>query len=91
VNTTLSTPVDQHNHTHPPSPPEVRVRVRTVSIADRAALHLGLALITWSRRDHAVIRTVVVADERTRREQALARAERERHWQLASYLNHSPR
>jgi hypothetical protein len=46
VNTVLSTSVDEHHHQHP-SP---LASVRRVSVADRVALHLGLALITWSRR-----------------------------------------
>ena len=47
MNTTLSTSVDTHHQYHPPQPV---ARVRRVRLADRVALHLGLALITWSRR-----------------------------------------
>jgi hypothetical protein len=49
VNTVLSTPVDQQ-HQHPPQPPQHEVTVRRVGLPDRIALHVGLALITWSRR-----------------------------------------
>ena len=56
--------------------------VRRVSLADRAALHLGLALIRWGRQP-------LELESRERRashaEQRLARLERERlaqRWQL---------
>ncbi|WP_411699144.1 hypothetical protein [Conyzicola sp.] len=42
-------------HDHPPQPvssarPAVARPARRVGLLDRAALHLGLALITWGRR-----------------------------------------
>jgi hypothetical protein len=53
VNTTLSASVDVQS-THPPqSLPVTTASKRQVSLADRVALHVGLALITWSRRSHA--------------------------------------
>ena len=62
-----------------PPQPEVQVETRPVprvSLLDRVALHVGLALITWSRR------TLATAETRERRahqyEQHLARLERER-------------
>jgi hypothetical protein len=86
VNTVQSTPVDEQNYKHPPSLERVS-SARTVTLADRAALHLGVALITWSRRSRAVA-PQSSRDELTRRRQvAAARAAREREWQLALYLS----
>ena len=69
---------------HPPQPPhhtEPRL-VRRVSLVDRSALHLGLALIRWGRRP-------LELESRERRanhaEQHFARLEREwqaERWQL---------
>jgi hypothetical protein len=87
MNTVLSTPVDEQNQTHPPSSLEHRVTVRNVTLADRAALHLGLALITWSRRPRTVAPRSASDELHTRREAAAARVERERLWQLAVYLS----
>ena len=50
----MSTEVDEKKYQHPPSPVDQRARPRRVTVADRAALHLGLALITWSRRTRVV-------------------------------------
>jgi hypothetical protein len=70
--TIMSTLLDQH-------PPQLQEQqrerdVRRVSLPDRVALHLGLALITWSRRTHR-------PESRERRasllEQHLARTARE--------------
>ena len=84
MNTVLSTRVDEQNHTHPPSSLEHRA---TVSLADRVALHLGLALVTWSRRP----RTAASQSSRDallgRSRAATARLAREREWQLALYLS----
>jgi hypothetical protein len=66
VNTVLSTRVDEHNYNHPPSPHDPGTTRHHVTVFDRAALHLGLALITWSRR------TLVVAAQPSR-EQLCAR------------------
>jgi hypothetical protein len=85
VNTTLSTRVDDQNQKHPPSPVEPVSRPRNVSLADRAALHLGLALITWSRRPRTIAPEASRVDLNTRRAAALARAARESRWQLALY------
>jgi hypothetical protein len=75
VNTTLNQPVvdttqttDHDRRDHPPDPSGVkRLSHRPVSLFDRAALHLGVALITWSRRH-----------SRITPEQARAMLERER-------------
>jgi len=73
MNTTLSRTRQEH-------PPQLEVALETqhvsrVGLVDRIALHLGLALITWSRRTHRL-------ESRERRahqyEQHLARLERER-------------
>lgn len=60
-------------HEHPPQTGE-RIQVRRVGLLDRAALHLGLALITWGRRPGAM------RSERrvTARELRLLQLERER-------------
>lgn len=74
MNTTLS----RTRHEQPPHQLEVALESRPVArvgLVDRVALHLGLALITWSRRTDNV-------ESRERRahlyEQRLARLERER-------------
>lgn len=73
MNTTLSRTRQEH-------PPQLEIILETqhvnrVGLVDRIALHLGLALITWSRRTHR-------AESRERRahqyELHLARLERER-------------
>jgi hypothetical protein len=49
MNTMLS--IDPDRRYHPPHPLATDARpTRRVGMLDRAALHLGLALITWSRR-----------------------------------------
>lgn len=74
MNTTLSTSFGRHGH--PPRPvDEERLRfARPVSTLDRAALHLGVALIAWGRRP-----LKVESRERraTRVEQHIARQNRE--------------
>ena len=74
MQTTLS--AHQQTTTHPPQPNEtVEFQVRRVGLADRLALHLGVALIAWSRRPLSY-------ETRERRalhhEMYLARLERER-------------
>lgn len=91
MNTVLSTPVDEQNHTHPPSWVDHQSNTRTVSLADRAALHVGLALITWSRRPRTVASPTSPEELHTRRQAAFARAKREREWQLALYLSQGRR
>ena len=88
MNTVLSTAPGRHGHPpHPSHPTEPRL-VRRVSLIDRAALHLGLALITWGRRP-------LQLESRERRarlaEQYLARLERERQAQRWQSLNLPPR
>lgn len=74
MNTTAPTTQGRLEHPSPPVPLEVEHTPRRVNLIDRAALHLGLALITWGRRSHPVSR-----ERRARRyEQHLARLERER-------------
>lgn len=71
---------------HPPQTSTVSVRterpVRRVGLLDRAALHLGVALVTWSRRPRrASSRTrqylAPELDQATRRELEKARREQE--------------
>jgi hypothetical protein len=91
VNTMLSTPVDGQNHAHPPSSLPTAPSGRTISLADRAALHVGLALITWSRRPRTVAPESSSDRLRARRQAAMARATREREWLIALYLSQARR
>ncbi len=79
MNTVLSTPVDEQHQPHPPSP-------RRVTLPDRVALHLGLALITWSRRPHAAV-VVREHNPRAREERERYLREREEKWRLAMYVS----
>lgn len=87
MNTALSTPVDEQNYKHPPSPFEHRSSVRNISLLDRVALHLGLALITWSRRPRTVAPEPTEDDLWLRNERARERAAREALWLRALYLS----
>ena len=82
MNTVLSTRVDEQNVKHLPHQTHT---VRRVGLADRVALHLGLALVTWSRRPRTLAPTRQ-RDERLVRRNELARAERERQWTLLLQL-----
>jgi hypothetical protein len=72
MNTTLAT--RELHPDHPPLAPTEPRQVRRVGLADRIALRVGIALITWSRRPLAL-----ESRERraTRVEQHLARLARE--------------
>jgi hypothetical protein len=64
-------------HEHPPQPVEPSIQqVRRVGPLDRAALHLGLALVKWGRRptkpDRPAYRWEI---EQARREMERVRAE----------------
>jgi hypothetical protein len=85
MNTVLSTPVDEQNHTHPPSRAGLSA-VRRVGLADRVALHLGLALITWSRRPRTVAPGPTRDDLRALHARAVERADRERQAERAVRL-----
>jgi hypothetical protein len=84
VNTMMSTHVDEQNYEQPPSQRE-RATSRHVTLADRVALHLGLALITWSRRPRTVAPQPSRDDLRAKREYLLQRSERE--WQTERALH----
>jgi hypothetical protein len=63
-------------HDHPPQTPQVVARpVRRVGLLDRAALHLGVALIKWGRRP---VRTVSRDEAQLAHQAHLAREESER-------------
>jgi hypothetical protein len=85
MNTVLSTRVDEEKNNHPPARVQL-ARERRVGLADRVALHLGLALITWSRRSRRVAPRPSPDRLRSRREAALAQAARECEWQRAVSL-----
>ncbi len=74
MNTTLSTVSDRlENPIEQQAAP--RFERRRVGPLDRVALHLGVALVAWSRRP----RTIESRERRARRfEQYIARLERER-------------
>jgi hypothetical protein len=77
MNFVLSTRVDETHDKHPPSSTGGTARTRRVTIADRVALHLGLALITWSRRSGAVNSEPTRDQLRARHAHARDRADRE--------------
>lgn len=85
MNTLTSTPVDTSNH--PPS----HTPVRRVSLPDRVALHVGLALITWSRRPHTLPAQPQADELYARNDRARERAAREAQWQLAAYQTQARR
>jgi hypothetical protein len=87
MNTTLSTRVDQQKNTHPPSPRAHVAHARRVSLADRVALHLGLALITWSRRPRTLAPDPSVDEVWNGNERSRERADREAQWMQAIYLS----
>ncbi|MBK4346235.1 hypothetical protein [Lacisediminihabitans changchengi] len=63
--------------------PEHVVVVRRVGLLDRAALHLGVALVTWSRRP---LELETRERRANRAEQHLARLAREREAERLRYL-----
>jgi hypothetical protein len=75
MNTQLSTVPSRHSEEHHPPHQLHPGAVRRVGLLDRAALHLGLALITWGRRP-----SLVQSRERrvNRVEASVARLARER-------------
>ncbi|QAV69860.1 hypothetical protein ESZ53_05075 [Salinibacterium sp. UTAS2018] len=77
MNATLAAPKDRHDHPPEPSaaqnPHDAAPRQampRRVGVVDRLALHLGVALITWSRRPH---RSRLLASPQQRAEHQLRR------------------
>ena len=83
MNTTLTTAPGRHDH------PPIQLHdnqphlVRRVSLLDRLALHLGVALIKWGRRPRVESR-----ERRANRyEQQLARLERERQFERTYRLS----
>jgi hypothetical protein len=73
MNTTLSAAPGRHDH--PPHVAHDARPVRRVGLIDRLALHIGVALVAWSRRP----RTVESRERRANRvELELARLARER-------------
>ena len=87
MNATLAAPRDRHDH--PPEPGLAAQQPRPVSprrvgVIDRLALHLGVALVTWSRRPHRArlpASAELRAQHQLRRERvALARARTEQNY-----------
>lgn len=77
MNTTLATP-GRHESIHEHETRSIETQaVRRVGIVDRAALHLGIALITWGRRP-------APARERRANRVELALLHRDRRFALAS-------
>lgn len=75
TSTTLSRPTHPPQHDQQSTP-----QVRRVGLVDRAALHLGVALITWGRRPQRVS----ARSERRVNRAELALLHRERQQALAS-------
>lgn len=73
---------------HPPNPLAPPARPARVSLLDRLALRLGLALVQWSRRSRVAVRHERRA---TRVEQQLAADRRERSNERALRLLVPPR
>lgn len=86
---TTSAPAER-THQHPPhadaAPARILRPVRRVGLLDRAALRLGVLLITWSRRSHRSREEL-----RSRVEQARATESRERAAQRRLLLTLPPR
>ena len=78
MNTTLATDSRHETSVHEQHPQPVR----RVGILDRAALHLGVALIKWGRRPGAT-----PARERRANRVELALLHRDRQYALASLAN----
>ena len=79
--TTLPGRTEQHQHHH--QQPELVVIVRRVNLLDRTALHLGVALVKWSRRP---LELETRERRANRAEQHLARLAREREAERLQYL-----
>jgi hypothetical protein len=75
MTTTLSTTSGRHEHPPQPGYDRESHTLRRLGPLDRAALHLGVALIKWGRRPREVESRERIAN---RAEQHLARLERER-------------
>ena len=84
MNATLAPLKDRQSHPPDPSQTEqsLRAAARRVGVIDRVALHLGVALITWSRRPRTsrlIATPEALAENQLRRERladARARAEK---------------
>ena len=87
MNTVLSTHVDeqQEQHRHARHQTPTAHRAGRVGVVDRVALHVGIALITWSRRPATAPRPAREYNPSEYRERAAARAARESRWQHAMY------
>jgi len=81
MNTSSST-AQRTLHGHPPSTAAAPTRalLKPVSLLDRLALHLGVALVRWSRRSRVAVRHERRA---SRVEQLLATDRRERGYERA--------
>jgi len=80
--TTLAGRTEQHEQHHQ-QPTELVVTVRRVNLLDRTALHLGVALVKWSRRP---LELETRERRANRAEQHLARLAREREAERLRYL-----
>ncbi|MCU1506855.1 MAG: hypothetical protein JWP05_1824 [Microbacteriaceae bacterium] len=86
VHNTVTTAPGRHDH--PPQPIQPSQPIRRVNLLDRAALHLGVALIKWGRRPR---RTDSRASLAHHAEQHCARLDRERAAERMRHLNVPPR
>jgi hypothetical protein len=65
---------------HPPQPARRPQSVRRVGLLDRAALHLGVALIAWGRRPLAAESRERLASRAEQRQARLAREQAAERW-----------
>jgi hypothetical protein len=86
MNTTLTAPPGRQDH--PPQPTAVAYlpRKSRVALLDRVALHLGVALIKWSRRAHYSREHLAMRSEQSR-----ANQQRERGYERTLRLTIPPR
>lgn len=69
-------------------PQSVPARPRRVSLPDRIALRIGIALVQWSRRPRVIVTRASILH---RHEVQQSRREREKQWQSHSLLLLPPR
>jgi len=73
---------------HPPHRQHVPARPRRVSLPDRIALRLGIALVQWSRRPRVIMaRGTLVHGHAAQHDRRM----RERQWQRQALLTFPPR
>ncbi|WAB81678.1 hypothetical protein OVN18_01265 [Microcella daejeonensis] len=85
MSTALAARPSRPSIVHPQSVP---ARPRRVSLPDRIALRIGIALVQWSRRPRVIVTRASII---RRREAQHDRRRREQQWQHAALLILPPR